>query len=230
MGRELAAQSLGGHLGKGAAQFPVQRCCLAGGPSLGLRLASAESWAVLQGAAGFFVDLCRTCAQLVLSCMAGRGVRPHPPQFLAAGAGLDMPTCGRPSPHPQRPRIPPWAAGAHSRFPRRKRREKTATIRHMCLPGKRNTFCRKSRLTKAHPRSPSLFLPGPSPVCASTWHAAHSAVHRGPGWRCAPSHLAPGQGSDCQLTRQQEVGAFDDQRGRKRGLRLPSPWGGRVHP
>lgn len=137
---------------------------------------------------------------------------------------------GRPSPHPQRPRIPPWAAGAHSRFPRRKRREKTATIRHMCLPGKRNTFCRKSRLTKAHPRSPSLFLPGPSPVCASTWHAAHSAVHRGPGWRCAPSHLAPGQGSDCQLTRQQEVGAFDDQRGRKRGLRLPSPCGGGCTP
>lgn len=95
VGRELAAQSLGGHLGKGAAQFPVQRCCLAGGPSLGLRLASAEAWAVLQGAAGFFVDLCRTCAQLVLSCMAGRGVRPHPPQFLAAGAGLDMPTCGQ---------------------------------------------------------------------------------------------------------------------------------------
>lgn len=55
------------------------------------RLASAESWAGLQGAAGFFVDLLRT----VLSCIARRGVRPHPPRILAAGAGLDAPTCGQ---------------------------------------------------------------------------------------------------------------------------------------
>lgn len=149
-------------------------------------------------------------------------MRPHPPRFLVQGRVWTCPPAGRSSPHPQRPRIPPWAAGALSRFPRRKRGGTTVTIAICVYLGNQTRSLARAAPRRHTPESAPLSARTRPRLCQLLARGTLGGA-RGPGWRRARSHLAPGQGGDCQSRRQQEVGASDYQRGGKRGQRLP--WG-----